>query len=199
MQVTINSRNLNPSQQLKDKIEGKLSKLDKYFSRDAEATVMLSEVKTGLAKLEATINAGGMTFRAEESNADLLYCLDQVIDKLSKQMSRFKSRLVKKHKDQGFVNVEEIPDIEEAESRGIVRTKRFTLSPMSADEAILQMEMLEHSFFIFLNSSIFVPSFLIHPAKHLLFFHIEQFFPVQQQHHLAIWQLADTPDVAIAG
>ncbi len=149
MQITINSRNLNPSQQLKDKIEGKLSKLDKYFSRDTEATVMLSEVKTGLAKLEATINAGGMTFRAEESNADLLYCLDQVIDKLSKQMSRFKSRLVKKHKDQGFVNVEEIPDIEEAESRGIVRTKRFTLSPMSADEAILQMEMLEHSFFIY--------------------------------------------------
>ena len=110
MQVNINSKNLNASQQLRDKIEGKLSKLDKYFSRDAEANVMLSEVKTGLAKLEATITAGGMTFRAEESNADLLYCLDQVIDKLSKQMSRFKSRLVKRHKDQGAVIASELPD-----------------------------------------------------------------------------------------
>ena len=149
MQVKINSRNLNPSQALRDKIEGKLSKLDKYFSKDAEANVMLSEVKTGLAKLEATITAGGMTFRAEESNADLLFCLDQVIDKLSKQMSRFKSRLIKKHKDQGAVLAAELPDVEEAAETGIVRTKRFTLTPMTPDEAILQMEMLEHSFFIF--------------------------------------------------
>ena len=149
MQVKINSRNLNPSQALRDKIEGKLSKLDKYFSKDAEANVMLSEVKTGLAKLEATISAGGMTFRAEESNADLLYCLDQVIDKLSKQMSRFKSRLVKRHKDQGAVIASELPDVEEAEEGKIVRTKRFTLTPMTSEEAILQMEMLEHSFFIY--------------------------------------------------
>ena len=149
MQVNINSRNLNPSQALRDKIEGKLSKLDKYFSKDAEANVMLSEVKSGLAKLEATIIAGGMTFRAEESNADLLYCLDQVIDKLSKQMSRFKSRLVKRHKDQGSVIASELPDVEEAEEGRIVRTKRFSLTPMTSDEAILQMEMLEHSFFVY--------------------------------------------------
>ena len=150
MQVNIKSKNLNPSQQLRDKIEGKMSKLDKYFPQDTVADVMLSEVKTGLAKLEATIIAGGTTFRAEESNADLLYCLDQVIDKLSKQMSRFKSRLVKKHKDQGGVVLDEIPDAENAaEEKGIVRTKRFTLVPMTSDEAILQMEMLEHSFFIY--------------------------------------------------
>ena len=150
MQVNIKSKNLNPSQQLRNKIEAKIGKLDKYFSNETVANVMLSEVKTGLAKLEATIVAGGLTFRAEESNADLYYCLDQVIDKLSKQMSRFKSRLVKKHKDQSEIFLAEIPDTEDAaESKGIVRTKRFTHSPMSADEAILQMEMLEHSFFIY--------------------------------------------------
>jgi len=149
MQVNINSRNLNVSQQLQDKIEGKMNKLAKYFPQETVANVMCSEVKTGLAKLEATISAGGTTFRAEESNADLLYCLDQVIDKLSKQMSRFKSRLVKKHKDQGSIILEEIPDAAEAEETGIVRTKRFALTPMTSEEAILQMEMLEHSFFIY--------------------------------------------------
>ena len=149
MQININSRNLNVSQALQDKIEGKMSKLAKYFPQETEANVMCSEVKTGLAKLEATINAGGTTFRAEESNADLLYCLDQVIDKLSKQMSRFKSRLVTKHKDQGSILLEEIPDVAEAEETGIVRTKRFALTPMTSEEAILQMEMLEHSFFIY--------------------------------------------------
>ena len=149
MQVNINSRNLNVSQQLQDKITGKMNKLAKYFPQETEANVMCSEVKSGLAKLEATINAGGTTFRAEESNADLLYCLDQVIDKLSKQMSRFKSRLVKKHKDQGSILLEEIPDTAEAVETGIVRTKRFALTPMTSEEAILQMEMLEHNFFVY--------------------------------------------------
>lgn len=150
MQVNIKSKNLNPSQQLKNKIEAKVGKLDKYFSQETVANIMLSEVKTGLAKLEATIVAGSMTFRAEESNADLYYCLDQVIDKLSKQMSRLKSRLVKKHKDQSDIVLAEIPDAEDtAEETGIVRTKSFALTPMTAEEAILQMEMLEHSFFVF--------------------------------------------------
>ena len=149
MQVNIKSKNLNPSQQLRNKIEAKIGKLDKYFSKETTANVMLSEVKTGLAKLEATIVAGGMTFRAEESNADLYFCLDQVVDKLSKQMSRFKSRLIKKHKDQDEIVLAEIPDAEGAEEAGIVRTKSFTLNPMTAEEAILQMEMLEHSFFVF--------------------------------------------------
>ena len=149
MQVNIKSKDLNPSQQLRNKIEAKMSKLDKYFSKETVANVMCSEVKTGLAKLEATIVAGGLTFRAEESNADLYYCLDQVIDKLSKQMSRFKSRLVKKHKDQGEIVLAEIPDSEEAETKGIVKTKRFALTPMTSEEAILQMELLEHSFFVY--------------------------------------------------
>ena len=152
MQVNINSRNLNVSQQLADKIEGKMAKLGKYFPQETEVNVMCSEVKSGLAKLEATINAGGTTFRAEESSADLLYCLDQVIDKLSKQMSRFKSRLVKKHKDQGSLIFDEIPDAEESVETGIVRTKRFELSPMTSEEAILQMNMLSHEFFMFKNA-----------------------------------------------
>jgi len=152
MQVNIKSKNLNPSDALVSKIEAKMGKLDKYFSSDITANVMLSEVKTGLAKLEATINAGGMIFRAEESNADLFFCLDKVIDKLSAQMSRFKKKLIKKHKDQKEILLAELPDVAEAvEEINVVKTKKFVLTPMTTDEAILQMELLEHSFYVFAN------------------------------------------------
>ena len=111
---------------------------------------MCSEVRKGLCKLEATIYAAGMIFRAEESSDDIYYCLDKVIDKLSTQMSRFKTKLVKHHKDQKDIIFAEIPDAAaETAEQGIVRTKRFRLNPMTSEEAILQMELLEHNFFIY--------------------------------------------------
>ncbi|MCQ2553150.1 MAG: ribosome-associated translation inhibitor RaiA [Clostridia bacterium] len=150
MNIQIRSKNLNPSDALKNKIEAKMSKLEKYFSSDTEAQIMLSEEKTGLAKLEATIKAGGMIFRAEESNSDLFFCLDKVIDKLSSQMSKFKKKLIKKHKDQKEIFLAEVPDVEEAvEETTVVKTKSFALTPMTTDEAILQMELLAHNFFVF--------------------------------------------------
>ncbi len=152
MKININSKNLNPSDALKSKIIAKMEKLDKYFSSETEANIMLTEVRTGLAKLEATIYAGGIIFRAEESNADLSYCLDKVIDRLSTQMRRFKKKLIKKHKDQKDVLLAEIPDTTEAvEEIDIAKTKVFTLTPMTTEEAVLQMELLEHSFYVFAN------------------------------------------------
>jgi len=152
MKVNIRSKNLNPSDALVSKIEAKMAKLDKYFAKDTTAEIMLTEVKTGLAKLEATIKAGDMIFRAEESNADLFFCLDKVLDKLSSQMSRFKKKLIKKHKDQKEIFLAEVPDVEEAvEETIVVKKKKFTLVPMTTEEAILQMELLEHNFFIYTN------------------------------------------------
>ena len=152
MQVNIKSKNLNPSDALVSKIEAKFAKLDKYFSNETTAEIMLTEVKTGLAKLEATINAGGMIFRAEESNSDLFFCLDKVIDKLSSQMSRFKKKIIKKHKDQKEIFLTEVPDVAEAvDEISVVKTKTFALTPMTTEEAILQMELLEHNFYVFAN------------------------------------------------
>lgn len=150
MNVTINSKNIKPGDKLSAAIENKLAKLDKYFSQDTNAVVMLSEEKAGLAKLEATIKVGSLTFRAEESNADLFYCLDKVIDKLSSQMSKQKSKLVKRHKDTKGLFVAEIPDaLETAEEKGLVRTKDVNLDAMTTDDAIMQMELLGHTFFIY--------------------------------------------------
>ncbi len=149
MQITISGKNFNPSPKLEATIDKKFSKLDKYFSGNTQASVMCSEVRTGLCKLEGTIYAAGMIFRAEESSDDIYYCLDKVIDKLATQMSRFKTKLIRRHKGQKDIIFDQIPDTAEEKDRGIVRVKRFKLSPMNADEAILQMELLEHSFFIF--------------------------------------------------
>ena len=150
MNVIINSKNLKASDKLTSAIENKMAKLDKYFSQDTKAVVMLSEEKSGLAKLEATIKAGSLTFRAEESNKDLFFCLDKVLDKLSSQMSKQKGKLVKRHKDVEEVLISAIPDAEEtAEEQGLVRTKDVDLTAMSTDDAILQMELLGHTFFIY--------------------------------------------------
>ena len=150
MFIEITGKNFNPSDKLEATIEKKFGKLDKYFSGEAKAAIMCSEVRKGLCKLEATIYAAGMIFRAEESSDDIYFCLDKVIDKLSTQMSRFKTKLVKHHKDQKDIIFAEIPDAAaETADKGIVRTKRFRLNPMTSEEAILQMELLEHSFFIY--------------------------------------------------
>lgn len=152
MNVIIKSKNLNPSDALTAKIDAKMQKLDKYFAKDTEATVMLTEVKTGLAKLEATISAGGIIFRAEESNSDLFFCLDQVISKLSSQMRKFKKKLIKKHHDQKDIILTEVPDIADAVDEVVIeKTKTFALTAMSPEEAILQMELLGHSFYVYAN------------------------------------------------
>ena len=97
MKVIISSKNFNASEHLKEKIEKKLGKLDKYFSNDIVANVTLSG-ENGRQKLEATINANGTIFRAEETTNDMYAAIDRVIDKLAVQMSRFKEKLQRKHK-----------------------------------------------------------------------------------------------------
>lgn len=152
MKVTISSKNFNASENLLSLIEKKMAKLDKYFAKDIEADVMLSNEKGTRQKLEATIKAGGFIFRAEEVNADIYYCLDKVIDKLSSQMSRFKQKLIKKNKDQKEILLSEVPDAAEAiEEVNVVKNKKFRINPMTTEEAIMQMELLGHSFFVFLD------------------------------------------------
>ncbi len=154
MKINITSKGLNPAEKTLATIEKKLSKLDKYFAKDTVANVVLKNEKNNTVKLEATISAGGLIFRAEEAGNDLIFCLDKVMDKLSSQMSRFKSKLVKKHKEQKEILLAEIPDnaapvAEEEEEIKVVKTKSFRISPMPVDEAIIQMELLNHNFYVF--------------------------------------------------
>jgi len=151
MKVVITSKNFNASDHLKETIEKKFEKLGKYFSNDIVANVIIS-MERGKQKMEATINARGMIFRAEEGSTDVYDGIDRIVEKLSSQMSRFKAKLQKKHKDNKELLFADIPEHDDAgEEIKVVKTKNFVLTPMTTEEAILQMELLQHSFFVFLN------------------------------------------------
>ena len=151
MKTNISGKNYTPSDKLKETIEKKFRKLDKYFSNEITGNVMAIREKDGY-KIEATINSKGTIFRAEVKADDPYDAVDRVIDKLSSQMSKFKSKLQKKYKGSKEFMFAELPEIEEEqEELQIVKKKRFELTPMTVDEAIVQMELLAHNFFVFLN------------------------------------------------
>ena len=151
MKTIITGKNYTPSDKLKETIEKKFAKLDKYFSDEVTGNVMTIKEKGGY-KVEATINAKGTIFRAETKSSDPYDCVDRSIEKLSTQMSKFKTKLQKKYKGQKAFAFEELPEMEEeVEEVKIVRSKKFQLEPMGVEEAIMQMEMLNHDFFVYLN------------------------------------------------
>lgn len=155
MKINITGKNYKVSQRLSDQIEKKIGKLDKYFADDAAAHVVLSKERDK-DKIEVTINAKGMLIRAEEAADDMYEAIDLVIDKLVHQIRKFRGRLKARYNDKQALKFEFLDEIddeeEEAEEEKVVRTKTFDLRPMDVDEAILEMEMLQHDFFVFFNS-----------------------------------------------
>ena len=151
MKVIITGKNFNTYKHLQDTMEKKFEKLGKYFSDDITVNVVLSQER-GKDKIEVTINAKGAVFRAEEVCADIYEGIDRVEDKLSSQMAKFKGKLQKRYNNNKALKFEYLPEPEEeVEEVRVVRTKKFELSPMTVEEAILEMEMLQHNFFVFLD------------------------------------------------
>ena len=126
------------------------AKLDKFFGNEAEAKIMLTE-RRGMIDLELTVRYEQMLFRAEQTAKDKSDALDAAIDKIIRQIRRNKTRLEKKLKDNAFK--QEFQDTVEEADITVLRTKKFRMRPMSPEEAILQMDMLGHSFFMFQNAA----------------------------------------------
>ena len=153
MKIQISAKNYSMSDKLHDYIENKLSKLDKYFNEDVTANVVVSKIKD-TPKFEATINAKQAVFRAEMANDSIYDAVDMATDKLANQMSKLKGKLEARYKENKALKLEFIPEPEDdqyEEELTIVRRKQLELEPMVAEEAILQMEMLGHDFFVFLD------------------------------------------------
>ena len=151
MIINISTKNFNASDHLLSIVEGKLSRLDKYFTSEIETNVTISSEK-GRQKIEATINADGAIFRAEETTQDIYNGIDRIVDKLGSQMSRFKRKIASRHKDNKLIRFDDIPDSnDDSETFEIARRKTYELLPMTPEEAILQMELLSHSFYVFLD------------------------------------------------
>ncbi|MEE5992804.1 MAG: ribosome-associated translation inhibitor RaiA [Oscillospiraceae bacterium] len=150
MNITINAKKMQVSQAFTEYAQKRLdSKLDKFFGDEADAKIMLTELKGNIV-LELTVHYNQMFYRAEQTAVDKNEALDAAIDKIIRQIRKNKTRLEKRLKDSAFKQEFEEP-IEEVDF-SVLRTKKFKLRPMSTEEAILQMNMLGHAFFMFKNA-----------------------------------------------
>lgn len=147
MMISVRGKNIDVTNALKEYVEKKLAKLERYIDL-SEVQVTLT-VEKGTHKVEVTIPVNGMILRGEEETGDMYASIDMVVDKIEKQINRYKARFNKKARVEGKAEpvVEggyEIPEIK--------KTKRFAFKPMPVDEAVMQMNMLGHSFFVFSNA-----------------------------------------------
>ena len=156
MELKIRGDKIKITKSMKDYIEDKLSKLDKYLekSNDVSANVMV-KVRGHEQKVEITIPLKSFILRSEETQEDFYAAVDKTIDKLERQIRKNKTRLMTKHEKASFdFNFESI-DIdkkEEKEQKKVVKRKAIEIKPMSEEEAILQMELLGHEFFMYKDS-----------------------------------------------
>lgn len=152
MRYTISGKNIDITVGLREAVEGKLGKLERYFSPDTEVQVTMS-VEKGRQKVEVTIPVKGSTIRAEQDSSDMYVSIDLVEELIERQIKKYKTKIIDKKQSASsfsdtFIQEEAEPD----EAINIVKTKRFAMKPMDPEEACLQMELLGHNFFMFLNA-----------------------------------------------
>ncbi len=157
MKTIITGKNMTVSTGITERVMKKTGKMERYLHADAEMQVRLTRDKNGRRTCEITVPFEGVVLRAEATNEDNLYVsIDQALAKLEKQIHKHRTKLGKRLREDAFQSedfeyVEEM-DASEEGKRKIVRNKTFPVRPMSVDDAVLQMELLGHSFFVFVNA-----------------------------------------------
>ena len=151
MKIIVRGKNIELTEGIESKINKKLNMLDKYFimSDNVEAKVLIRTYPLG-QKIEVTIPTEYVLLRAEVVDQDLYNAIDLVIDKLEGQIRKYKTRLSRKSKDNKLAfNIASIVPLEEQEEDIVVKTKTISPKPMDMEEAIMQMELIGHSFFVY--------------------------------------------------
>jgi ribosome hibernation promoting factor len=163
MNIVIRGRNLEVTSRLQEYVNRKVGKLDRFLPTIDEARMELSLEQTQSAQnsqiAQLTVRSHGRILRAEERDQDIFAAIDSVYDKMQRQVSRYKDRLYGRGQPRSPEEAEALsalsamvtPEPEEP-PRHIVRTKKFPLSPMDPEEAVEQMEMVGHDFYVFFNS-----------------------------------------------
>lgn len=155
MKFNIIGRKYTVRENVKDYVEKKLSKLDKFFKDEPTARVVLGTIKDN-EYIEAQINSGGMIFRAEVEDSEILAAIDRSVDIIERQIRKNKTRLAKRLRENSLDDIQLLSgasfvDDDEQSEFEVVKRKRFSVKPMSTEEAILQMQLLGHNFFVFKN------------------------------------------------
>lgn len=163
MKTQVFYKNIDKSEALDKSVNEKLSKLDKYFKHEAEAKITCSKIKKNL-KVDVIIPFNGLIVRAEDTSDDLYGSIDRVMEKLERQFRKYKTRIEKRHtkdslrypefNEQAFQDLKDEKDALKADEPSIVKIKKIEAKPMSDEEAILQMELLGHDFFVYQNEEL---------------------------------------------
>lgn len=155
MRVSVIGKNMTATSALKEMVEKKISKVEKFFGPEVNAKATLS-VQKNKQKIEVTIPFNGIILRAEEASDDMYKSIDLVVSKLERQIRKQRTKLSRKnHESLRFAQIDEVAiensnDIEE--NGKVVKVKKFGVKPMSVEEAVLQMELIGHNFFLFQDS-----------------------------------------------
>ncbi|WP_342537072.1 ribosome-associated translation inhibitor RaiA [Sporosarcina sp. FSL K6-3508] len=163
LDFNIRGENVEVTPAIREYVEKKIQKLERYFTEGANATahVNLKVYNDKQTKVEVTIPMKNLTLRAEERHSDMYAAVDLIVDKLERQIRKYKTRVNRKSREREgvvafFQSVEDSNNTQESldddQDFNVVRTKQFDLKPMDQEEAILQMNMLGHNFFIFTDA-----------------------------------------------
>ena len=152
MKITVIGRKCTPRDSFKERAEKRLKKIEKFFGSDADAKVNAT-VEKNEQIVEVTIFHDGYIFRSQERAQNMNDALDRCADSLVRQIRKNKTRVEKKLRQGAFEAYDAIDPVEPEDDYDIFRSKEITLKPQSVEEAILQMNLLDHQFYVFLNSS----------------------------------------------
>ncbi|AWE06412.1 ribosome-associated translation inhibitor RaiA [Lysinibacillus sp. 2017] len=161
LNFNIRGENIEVTPAIRDHVESKIEKIERYFNEDlnANANVNLKVYNDKQTKVEVTIPMKNLTLRAEERHNDMYAAVDLIVDKLERQIRKYKTKVNRKFRDREgaglyFAAVAQAEPVTEGseDEYTIVRTKQFDLKPMDQEEAVLQMNMLGHDFYIFTDA-----------------------------------------------
>lgn len=154
MKLNLKGKNIEITDGIKEYAEKRFQKLDKYFDKEFEVNATLS-VQKDMHKIDVILPLSGFVIKGEDRTRDMYSTIDNVVDKIERQIRKYKTRINRKGrlidaKDQ-YVPVSEEKELDMG-IPNIVKTKKFPVKPMNKEEAVLQFGLLDHSFFVFLNS-----------------------------------------------
>jgi len=151
MKVNVSGKNFNVTKALKEYAEKKVGKLERFFDTEVDAQVTLS-VEKDRHIVEVTMPLNGMLLRGETETNDMYSSIDVVVDKLEKQIEKYKTKIARSIKKTPFKYNGKEQKVTEDNEPKVVRVKRFALKPMDLEEAVMQMDLLGHDFFVFSNA-----------------------------------------------
>jgi len=152
LKIQYKSRNLEISDAMKEYFNKKISKLERLVNdEDGEVEVRFSKVRQ-LYTVEVTLKMRSIIVRAEEKTKDFYACVDNAVNNLERRLKRFKERFRTLKREKAVEAAQESVTAEEENKEKVVKVKKFELRPMSVDEAMIQLDMLDHEFFVFRNA-----------------------------------------------